>query len=876
LEARAVAAEKRTTNNDSRASLEATITAAELYMQALRLTDNAAEKRRLDAKTKELIAKAERLKKLGDNEGQSARSAGRSRAQPPLSTRKLTTRENIILLEGSKLNGAVFKPWTTPPAIDEFLLKDGQELWTDDFEYSLCETQLKHFDGWQRPHEALSRINVDRHVEPFQNEVTMDKFGSWDMVQDAAPDCSVVASLCAGGARAEKGHRKASTTLAEYQSLPNIPQLFATILYPYDQQHEHPDVSPNGRYILRFYFNGCWRRVEVDDRLPTSKSPRILHIVDRSNPGRIWPTIVEKAYLKVRGGYDFPGSNSGTDLAVLTGWIPQQIFLHDEDVEPQTLWEELYAAFVKGEIMCTLGTGKLGRREQQLLGLGAEHDYAVLDMEQTGDISELLIKNPWANGDVWKGAARRRPHPGQEDDTAQPPVDEMEREQMKPGTFWMDFNHVFQYFENMYVNWDPCLFTYREDMHFTWHLPEIVQAGNLFVDHPQFAVKAKRAGEVWILLNRHFRTGDFSVQNNGKNGYISLYLFNKSGGRVFSSENAKVQGPFVDSPNTLLRFQTQAHETYTLVAVSQDLPTGKHNFTLSTFSNSLVEISGAYQTYRDPQVVKAAWTRATAGGSSNSAQYLQNPQFTLRVDGETRAALVLRVLSDGSNTKPNTDVHVKVLVASSDGRRITKLRQRDIVAHSGDYKRGSAVIETTLHRGTYTLVCSTFEQGQLSKFQLDLHTTLDIPLPTIKALPAEGSGRLSILALPAVFTNSVCKLIASVTIGRVTKALWKASLSSGSRSDMFKMSLEQNQGPYRQCIVSSSADDEEYNPIANGLRIEDIDLSTNMSSAQSGGLWLVIERPGQSSTQTKDTTVLQVEVLSEERIEIGEWAPLED
>lgn len=659
-------------------------------------------------------------------------------------------------------------------------------------------------------------------------------------------------------------------------ALSNNHQLFGTILYPFDQHHEQPDVSPNGRYILRFYFNGCWRRVEVDDRLPTSKSSRVLHVIDRSHPGLIWPTIVEKAYLKVRGGYDFPGSNSGTDLAVLTGWVPQQIFLHDEDVEPQALWEDLLPAFVRGEIMCTLGTGKLGRREQQQLGLGAEHDYAVLDMKQTDDNWEILIKNPWANGDVWKGATKRRPHPGQEDDASQPPVAEKDQEQMKPGTFWMDFNHLFQYFEHLYVNWDPSLFTYREDIHFSWHLPDVVQAGNLFVDHPQFAVKAKRAGEVWILLNRHFRTGDYSVQNHGKNGYISLYLFTTGGGRIFSSENAKVRGPFVDSPNTLLRFQTQAHETYTLVAVSQDLPTGKHNFTLSTFSNSLVEVSGAYHTYHDPQVVKAAWTRATAGGSSNSPRYLQNPQFTLKIEDETRAALVLRTFFDGSDTKPNTDVHVKVLVASSDGRRITKLRQRDVVAHSGDYKRGSAVIETTLHRGTYTIICSSFEQGQMSRFQLDLHTTLDIPLSTIKALPAEGSGRLSILAQPAIFANSIVKLIAPVTIGRVTKALWKASLSSGSGSDMFKMSLEQNQGPYRRCIASSSADDKEFSPIANGLRIEDIDLSTNMSSAQNDGLWLVIEKPGQSSTETKDTTVLLVEVLSEERIEIGQWAPLED
>lgn len=65
----------------------------------------------------------------------------------------------------------------------------------------------------------------------------------------------------------------------------------------------------------------------VDDRLPASKGSRTLHVFDRRNPGILWPALLEKAYLKVRGGYDFPGSNSGTDLGVLTGWIPEQIFL---------------------------------------------------------------------------------------------------------------------------------------------------------------------------------------------------------------------------------------------------------------------------------------------------------------------------------------------------------------------------------------------------------------------------------------------------------------------------------------------------------------------------------------------------------------------
>lgn len=88
-----------------------------------------------------------------------------------------------------------------------------------------------------------------------------------------------------------------------------------------------PQISANGKYVIRLNFNGCQRKVVIDDRLPVSKTERTLHVVDRNNPGLLWPALLEKAYLKVRGGYDFLGSNSGTDLWMLVGWIPEQVFL---------------------------------------------------------------------------------------------------------------------------------------------------------------------------------------------------------------------------------------------------------------------------------------------------------------------------------------------------------------------------------------------------------------------------------------------------------------------------------------------------------------------------------------------------------------------
>lgn len=152
-----------------------------------------------------------------------------------------------------------------------------------------------------------------------------------DLVQDITTDCSVVASLCAGTARALKGHGKVDIISYRFIKIYilKIPhKILATTLYPYDKANKRPKLSKNGKYVLRLHFNGCYRKVIIDDRLPTSSTSRSLHVIDRQNPHLLWPALIEKAYLKVRGGYDFPGSNSGTDLWVMTGWIPEQVFLH--------------------------------------------------------------------------------------------------------------------------------------------------------------------------------------------------------------------------------------------------------------------------------------------------------------------------------------------------------------------------------------------------------------------------------------------------------------------------------------------------------------------------------------------------------------------
>lgn len=195
-------------------ALDATITAAELYMQALKLTKDPIEKRDFDTKCKQRLDHAERIKAFDgfyDGTSLSLNSRGGRvipKAKKQITKRQLTTREKIILLEGSKLHGFKFHPWDKPPEDEEFELVNGQDQYVDSPALKLSKLQLKHFEGWKRPADALAKVVSLTDREGTFLEPSMQREGKSDLVQDITSDCSVVASLCAGTARVERGHTK--------------------------------------------------------------------------------------------------------------------------------------------------------------------------------------------------------------------------------------------------------------------------------------------------------------------------------------------------------------------------------------------------------------------------------------------------------------------------------------------------------------------------------------------------------------------------------------------------------------------------------------------------------------------------------------------
>ena len=152
---------------------------------------------------------------------------------PPVSTRKLTKKEQILLLKASVVHGFKCPPWDANPASSEFALSEGAEIFTyvrtkkpshqntnhdsDERELGLSAYQYQFFEGWVRARQALpppSMYPTDKkHIGPL-----MGTHQSIDLVQDAATDCSVVASLCAGIARAERGHEQVCRCVLKFHN----------------------------------------------------------------------------------------------------------------------------------------------------------------------------------------------------------------------------------------------------------------------------------------------------------------------------------------------------------------------------------------------------------------------------------------------------------------------------------------------------------------------------------------------------------------------------------------------------------------------------------------------------------------------------------
>lgn len=285
---------------DKAGAIESYVFAAESFLAAIRsceenrgahLSIQDVLKRRLEG----TLDRIERLKKGTVTKNTKSQASSKNLHLRSKST--LSTEEVDVLKRSSLIASGLFLPWSEKDATalssNVQKVTKPRSLFVDkDGDLQLSQKQRARFYKWARPGE-IARMRNDfgiRQISPTM----IRNISPYSIRQQYVTDCSFIASLCICAAF-ERRFRK---------------QLITPIIYPQDR-NGMPTYNPEGKYIVKLWLNGVARQVTIDDRLPVDKNSNLLcsQTTGSREQLELWVPIIEKAYMKLCGGYDFPGSN---------------------------------------------------------------------------------------------------------------------------------------------------------------------------------------------------------------------------------------------------------------------------------------------------------------------------------------------------------------------------------------------------------------------------------------------------------------------------------------------------------------------------------------------------------------------------------------
>ncbi|XP_069118058.1 calpain-B-like isoform X2 [Argopecten irradians] len=295
----------------------------------------------------------------------------------------------------------------------------------EDPEFEACDESMYFSQKPIRPFEWK------RPTEICENPQFIDQHGAgrFDVQQGMLGDCWLLAAT-------------ASLTINK--------TLFARVV-PTDQNFTDDYC---GLFRFRFWHQGDWVEVLVDDRLPTHNNKLVfMHSAENKE---FWSALIEKAYAKLHGSYEsLKGGDAIEGMEDFTGGVSE---MFDLKKAPDNLFTIMMNASDRGSLMgCSINAGDT-HISSGWNGLVAGQAYSITAVKQmdinSPPISMVRVRNPWGNAREWAGPWSDMSNEWQQ-------VPETERQSIgltfdDDGEFWMSFEDWVKEFHKLEIcNLDP-------------------------------------------------------------------------------------------------------------------------------------------------------------------------------------------------------------------------------------------------------------------------------------------------------------------------------------------------------------------------------------------------------------------------------------
>ncbi|KAF8199531.1 hypothetical protein BJ912DRAFT_1020136 [Pholiota molesta] len=627
------------------------------------------------------LERAEKIKKFAES---SRSQSSNPSVQAPLLAVHLTPigidhfspqEQFYVLKKGGKINNFYFSTWDDPVGIKG----SPNSTYSDpDDQPTLSSEQVKILPVWRRPDLTASSNLIAASAKILPQQI----------LQHIVTDCSVCASIAVC---LEHGCRFGSSLESAIRG-----------------SFESPN-SIDGRYDVRILFNGAWRRVVIDDRLPfhpTEGTLMCMSVLPTSIKSHndctpptapIWPSLLEKAYMKLMGGYDFPGS-------ALAGWIPEHIDLKGSAFEREKSWERMEKGFSSGSCVVTLGTGPTSDIRWRNIPLLPSHSYAVIEEGRM-----LTVLDSWVR-----------------------PSDDRGQSSTKLQIPWAE---ILNTFDGVYLSWDPKMWQNSLTFHGIWKRSAGDEENTR---HTQIEFKCLGTSdeEIWVLLTRHIvdthRTSDFAA--------LRVELEDDLTAATTIAENQRsLSSKICSSSYTQARSRIPISQRSGILSISAsyDGDAREVGFTITVYAKDSTKVAWLENKSTPPytSTLEGSFTSKTAGGNCTYPTFMINPQYQLTVHPQNKqpgnkAKVTL-------NLQTNRDIPVNIAMVWSKNQRISELFAKDLVATSGAYNYGSARIIKNVTAGSYVVVASAFEPQHIGPFSLKVDSSHPFDL---KPIPQEGAG----------------------------------------------------------------------------------------------------------------------------------------